>query len=91
MAQRRIVFVEEYVLQDEHRFTDKRTVYRKGHRLGCSEATARHFIAKGVAELVARPAKKPAAGGAGDTDDGDTDGGDAEPDASAAARAGTGV
>lgn len=47
-----IRFTQDYEVQDEHAGTEKATRFKKGQRKAVAEATARHFLDRGVAEMV---------------------------------------
>lgn len=47
-----IKFTENYEVQDEHAGTSDATKYKKGQRKSFPDASAHHFISRGVAHLV---------------------------------------
>lgn len=55
----KIKFTADYTVQDEHENDAKKSrQYVKGKTYGMSQASALHFMRKGVAEAVAAPAAK---------------------------------
>ena len=52
MTERKIKFLRDYEVQDEHRGTPKATRYTKGKIVKVSEAAAQHFVSRGAADLA---------------------------------------
>lgn len=53
-----IIFTEERVVQDEHRGTPRETRYKVGDTLECNEASADHWISRGVAYEISVGSKR---------------------------------
>ncbi len=47
-----IKFLSDYEVQDEMRGTEKATAFRKGERRKLPEASAHHFVGRGLAERI---------------------------------------
>ena len=50
----KVVFTEDYEVQDEHAGTPRETKYKMGEQKMFAEASAVHFISRGVAGLVTK-------------------------------------